>query len=370
MMSKNIVDIPYTEIQERGIQLGRIGETSKSKFRGLIHDCYIREIPSKFDWDFLIASSGITTIGEYKVGTVSANTGDTTLVFSSDVSLDSSFTGRKVKVSGNDVVYKATFLNTTGLTISPSFQGASNASGNSYTIFQDTYALASDFERFPKDGGFYKWEGGRKTRIVEESYQRFTDNQNASPSDSAMSIKFVGEDTAGCPLIQLDPPPNKIKNYGYDYVRQLQPLKETSAGTVSISANGTTVTGNTNCRFNEATTGDFLRINAFGVSNDSSWYPIIAIAHDSSLTLKTAFANSGVVDASYVISSAPDLPARLQMACIYGPLRNSAFDQNDETSIIYDVKMAEVLSDSKRIHVTRKYSIEIDGLQEDYLYRR
>jgi hypothetical protein len=171
-------------------------------------------------------------------------------------------------------------------------------------------------------------------------------------------------------MVEFIPPPKDTRNYGYDYLRQVPTLKENSFGTVTISAKGTTVTGATTCRFTDSTTGDFLRVNRFGTDEDSKWYRIISIANDSSLTISTAFENSAVANADYVISSAPEMPVRLHPAVLYGALRTMVLDQTDESFIAYSAKMAEVLTDAKRIHVTRKYSEKLPHIGEDFLYRR
>lgn len=366
-MAKNIEFIPYTELQERILHLGRIPENSKGIVRGIIQDMYVRDIPSKYDWTFLFASSSIISIEEKKTGTCSVNTGSTTVSFSG-TTITTDMTGRKIKITGNDAVYDFTYLDSTGGTLNPPFTGDANASGNSYSIYQPKYALAGDFDRLPKDGGVYKWIGGRKEVLKEEYYQEYMDNYQASPGDPE-TIRLSDFDTAGCQTIEFRPAPSKEKVYGYDYLRTVKPLKESSDGTVTISANGTTVTGSTSCRFTEMNTGDYIRINAFGEGEDSSWYRVNNISHNSSMTIST-FANSGVTNTNYVISSIPQYPAKLQPAIMYGTLTQVAVDQNDDSIPLYNIKYAEVMSDSKRLYVTRTYSKQIPSLAEDYMYRR
>lgn len=368
-MAKNISELPYTEIVERSMALGRVPENYISKVRGIAQDIYVREIPTKFDWNFLIAESSVTTTAEYKQGSVTLNTGATAAVFSSDVTLDASFTGRRVKVYGNDAVYGVSFSNTTAATLAPSFQGVNNASAASYTIFQPFYALATDFDRFLTDGGIDKWVSGKRETIREESYKEFADKRSSTPSVPEV-MRFYGTDTAGNSVIELMPPPRDARNYAYAYLRKLSPLTETTAGTVTVSARGTTITGDTSCRFTDATTGDWFRIRDFGTGQDSSWYRIIAIAHDSSMTLASQFANSGATNANYTISRAPEMPARMHPAVLYGTLRNILLDQADENAAFYNAKMAEVLSDGKRIYVSRPFSQQVHTIAEEYHYRR
>jgi hypothetical protein len=163
-------------------------------------------------------------------------------------------------------------------------------------------------------------------------------------------------------------------SYRYDYFIKPMPLKENTAGLIgNISNGGTTVIGDTNCQFTQMTTGDYLRIDALGKSSDSSWYRIIAIANDSTMTLQTAFQNTGnasVTSANYTISSAPQMPSKMHPCLLYGAILQLATDQNDPMMPAYNVKLAEVLSDGKRLYVSRIYSQDIHHLGEEFLYRR
>jgi len=368
-MSKNITDLPYTEIVERAIELGRVREEVRNKVGGMVNDIYVRDIPQKEDWSFLVSRSTITLDAEYTTGSVSANTGGTTATFDSTVTMLSSFTGRRLKIGGNDYVYDATFQGTTALTISPPLSGTENASGQSYSLFRTSYPLASDFDRFPKNGGAYKWSGGKKEIISEESYQEATSLFQASPTDNPDKVRLVGSDTAGRQQFEFRPAPKSARVYGCDYLKKVSPLSETSAGTVTISANGTIVTGDNSCRFQEASVGDYIRVNAFGMSQDSTWYRVNSIAHNSSLTIATVFASSGVVSADYIISKVPEFPAKLHPGLIYGASRLITVDQNDPNAALHISRYAEVLSDGKRIYVTRVYNQVVDTIATEFRYR-
>lgn len=365
-MSRNISELPFTEITERVGSLSRSPDNVNPKIRGVIQDVYLREITSKFDWNFLLASSSITTFQEEKTGNATMNTGDTTVLFSGAV-IDSSMTGRKIKFSGNDVVYDFIFVNSTTGTIRPSFQGSSNASGSAFSIFQPIFTLASDFDRFPKGGGIYKWSGGKKEVLSEESYQEYSEKYESSPS-TPKNIRLCSVDSLGCQQFEFRPAPNQARVYGYDYFRKQRPLMETSAGTITIVASAASVSG-TNTKFTEACTGDYLRVNAFGTNDDSMWYRINNIGADNSLTLNTQFANSGVTNASYIISRAPEMPTKLHAAVLYGALRHLTLDQNDDSAIFYNQKMAEVLTDGKTLYVSRVYSQTVKTIAEEYTYR-
>lgn len=372
-MARNIAEIPVTEIVERVKALSRAPRNSDTKIRGVVQDVALREIPAKHDWNFLIASSGITTTAQYNQGTVSINTGGTSAVFSSDATISASMVGRKINFVGDASIYQITSMSsTTSCTINPPYYAPNNVSNQSYVIFQPIYSLAQDFERFPKNGGLYQQIGSQKKILPEVQYRPYIDSFRVQPAENPEACRLVGSDTAGNPLVEIVPPPANQANWGYDYFKQLRPLSETSAGTISaIQAGATTVVGNTTTRFTEATTGDWFRVDALGTGADSMWYRIIAIQHDSSLTLATAFANTAITSlATYSIARAPEMPARMHIAVVYGAIRALEVDQTDDNFIYYHAQYAQVLSDSKRIYMSRPYNQEITGIQEEYLYRR
>ena len=375
-MAKNISEIPYTELVERSRKLARVGNNTVEKIRGIIQDVATREMPSKFDWDFLLVGSSFVTYPQYNTGTVSINTGDTTVLFSSDAVLDSTFVCRKIVFSGNDQVYKISgYNNTTSLTISPALQGDSNITSGSYVTFQDTYPMSSDFDRLPKMGGVYYWLASQKKTMEEEPYRQTNDNWTYNPVTIPNKVRLVGLDSAGNQLVQIIPPPSVQRNYGYDYFKQVKPMIETTAGTISlVNAGATTVTGNTNTRFLDAYTNSssnlWFRVDALGTGQDSEWFRVLSIQHNSSLTLSTAFANTAITSsANYTICSSPNMPARMHIGVLYGTIRSLELDQNDENYLFYHVQYAQVLSDSKRIYVSRPYNIDVPGIQEEYRYR-
>ena len=369
-MSKNIDQIPFTELVERTSEIARERADIAPKVRGYVNDVYLREIARKWDWNFLLVGSTITTRASVDTGTVSAVTGGTTLTFSG-ITIDSSFTGCQVSITGNDVVYDGTFQGTTGLTIQPPISGNTNPTSASYNIFFPFYALPLDFDRYPKNGGFANWLGGNQKVIQETPFQEWGINYSASPSDTPERIRIVGTNTAGNQILEINPPPKQAKSYLNNYFQTLSPMSETTSGLIrSISAGATAVVGDGSTMFSEATTGDYLRINALGKGNDSSWYRIIAINGNSGLTLQTAFANTAITSAGYTICSAPQMPVKLHAGILYGSVLQCVTDQDDPLYAAYNMKLAEVLSDGKRLYVSRVYNQDIHTLAEDWLYRR
>ena len=367
-MSINIQAIPFAELVERTNQFARVGENALYKVREAIQHVYVQELPSKFDWDFLVASSSFQTVEKVDAGTVSATTGGTAVTGSSTAFADS-MVGRKIKFSSNEAVYTVNSVTSaTSLGLLESLLGEDNLSSDSYVIYEPKYTLASDFDRFPSDGGVYKWQGGKKVVLPEIHYQEYNQNFQPTPQENQSNVRLAGTNTLGTQMVELVQAPSKAKNYGYDYVRQLKPLTMSTAGTIVISSAGTTVSG-TSTKFTEVTTGSYLRIDGNGIGNDSKWYKISSITNDTSLRLASTFDGSAVSGASYTVSSAPDMPSRLHSGCIWGALRNLTVDQNDPNANFYNIKFAEVMSDGKRLYITRVYSQEFHTIAEEYRYR-
>ena len=370
-MAKNIEGMPFTEIVERASELARESADVEKKIRGITNDIYVRELPIKEDWSFLLASSALTLIERYNTGTVTATTGGTNVVFSTDVTITSAMTGRRLRVSGNDYIYNVTFESATSLTISPPFSGTQNVTSVGYDIFAPYYPLAYDFDRFLKDQGVTKFIGGRKEQIGEKAPQEFDSDYQSTPQDLPTYCRLFGTDTNGRTLVEFNPPPKSAISLPYDYIKRLVGMRETTAGFAVIEAGSTVVVGSAGTTlFTQARTGDFFRVDPFGTGSDSEWYRIQTITHNSSLTLSSAFGLSGASSAAYTICSFPDIPTRMHAALLYGTLVQLAADKDDPAMEGYKMKLAEVLSDGKRIYKTRTYSQEIRMITEEYNYRR
>lgn len=370
-MSKNINEIPFTELVERTIELARERPDTRPKIRAIVNDIYTREIPRKEDWSFFLMRSALTVSPEYITGNVSATTGDTVATFSSDATISADYTGYKLTMEGNSYVYDFTYSDSTGGTINPPLSGTVNASATSYHLFRPEYSLAWDFDRFPKNGGLVDYIGNTEQIIKESSFQDFHMDYSASPTDRPQYCKLVGKvDTAGKQLLEINPPPKSAKSYGYYYFNSPKVMKETTSGLAAIGASGVDVVGDSNTQFSQANTGDYFRIDAFGQGGDSEWYRIIAISGNSGLTLQTAFGLSGATSANYTICSAPQMPSKMHPAILYGSILQVAVDQEDALYQTYYIKLAEVLSDGKRLYKTRIYNQDIHTIAEEYLYRR
>ena len=370
-MSKNLSELPFTELAERAAQIARL-EQDDSRVRGAVNDVYVREIPRKEDWSFLIVSSALTCADEYTTGNAAVvDTLGTIFTLSSDTAIDGTFTGRKIKFSTNPNVYLITSAaGTTGGTLTPPLSGTSNVRSAAYSIFKDTYSLPNDFDRFPKNGGLLLYEGGRIMPIPEVALQNYYADYTPSPTKpEKCRLVMVGTDTI--PQVELTPPPNDPYVLGYEYLRKLVPMRETTAGFAAIAAGGTAVSGSGGTtRFTEATSGWYFRIDAFGTGEESEWYRVASVTHNSALTLAVAFGLSGATSAGYTLCAAPQMPAKMHAAILYGAVINLMADQNDPNATLYQTKFAEVVLEARKLYKTRVYSQPIESVFEDYNYRR
>lgn len=368
-MSKNLEELPFTEIVERASEIARERADVESKVRAIVNDVYIREIARKEDWTFFLVSSSITLVPQYITGNITATTGSNTVTFSSDVVLTASNNGMQLKISGNDYVYQFTFGNTTGGTITPPLSGNVNVTSQPYALFQAYYSLANNFDRFPKNGGLVNYRGTTEEIITEQPYQEWWQDYSSSAQDTPKKCRIIGQDTMGNALLEINPPAKSYKTLRYDYFYKPRIMRENTAGLCAVSASATTVFGDPSTQFALANTGDYFRIDAFGTKGDSEWYRIGAI-NGTALTLQTAFGLSGATSAGFTICSAPQMPYKMHPAILYGTVLQLTVDQEDPMFQAYNLKLAEVLSDGKRLYKTRIYNQDIHHLGEEFLYRR
>lgn len=367
-MSKNISQVPFTELVERTIEIARIREEVSGKVRGVINDVYVRDIPRCDDWMFFLVRTSLAITPEYNTGTVTATTGGTSVTFSGST-LDSTMTGRKLKFSNADFVYNFIYVSPSDGTISPALVGSQNISGGAFSIYQNLYTLPTDFDRFPKNGGLHTYQGGKPKNIPEKGYDYYIDQLQTTPNDNTEYCRVTNFSPMGARKLEVIPPPKTQGSWEADYLRQVSPLKETTDGTITISALDTSVTGS-GTKFTSVGTGAYLRVDAFGTSGDSEWYKINAITSTTSLTIDTAFVNSGVSAAVYTICTAPEMPESMHLGLMYGAITQVSADQNDPLTPAYRQKYADVLSDNKKIYRTRMIRSDVPMISEEYHYRR
>ena len=365
-------ELPFSELVERVTQVARAESTNdESRVRAAINDEYLRNIPNKEDWRFMIASSSLVCIIPYNDGTVALNTGDTALTGTSTV-WDVTMQGRLLKFTDNPNIYTVTsFLATTSLTISPPLSEDINITAGAYTIYQPYYALAPDFSRFQKNIALQKFQGGRPSAIREVQGEReYRDFYNSSPG-TPEKVRLIDMGTAGVKHVELVPPPNKAFLFPYDYIKALSPMRETTAGTATATVAGNVVTFQAGARIAEMTTGDFFRIDAFGTGEDSEWYRIMALdAANSQATLNLTFGRSAATTALYTVCNAPLMPIELHLAILKGAVMQVMADQTDPTFALAASERTALLMEARKLYKSRVYDQDIETVAEDYHYRR
>lgn len=105
-----------------------------------------QDISGRQNWSFMLGHEIIQTIADITTGTVSINTGSTSLTFSSAPS--SSVTNYFIKFSDTNNWYKISShtAGSTSATLSQSFGGSSNISAGTYTLRKLFYATSTPFD--------------------------------------------------------------------------------------------------------------------------------------------------------------------------------------------------------------------------------
>jgi hypothetical protein len=334
--------IPFSEMTERvQKELIRDNSASEDKYKGRVNDVYTIDLPSLIDWRHIRTEASITTTADYNTGYISA-TSTTTVTGASTVWTSANSNNLLLKVSGYDEVYRCTYSAATSLTIDRSWVGTNISSNTTYSIFQDRYALASDFDRLvlDPDKSIYYWLGGIRVYLKYRDPDVFEVKQVYTPNIPAYyTIKWI----SGDPYIFIDPPDTSARTFFYVYMPILKRMSEYTTGYITTLANaGTAVTGSgTDFDGFVTSTTDYdyyLRIDPDGTSSASKWYKVSSAASDTALTLSDAYAGTAIsggtsTTGAYTISMISKLPAGLDLAIIYGTAIVSAIDQTNRTQI-------------------------------------
>jgi len=366
-----IQTIPFIEIIERVRRLAREKASNEGVVRGIVNDIYTRDIPKEADWSYAKSQSALSCLAEQNTGVVSINTQSTACWFSSGLTLDSSYTGRKIKFNGNSNIYDLTFVASNSASINPPLSGLANIGSGGYTIFKDIFSLASDFDRFPVNGGLLYYSAGIPTPIPEKTDDDWYSSFYASPGVEPEMCRLIQPDTAGNAQVQINPPPQDPIVVQYEYLKGFKPMSfSTAGGTVVTSNNSLAVTG-TSTYFTYMTTGDYFRIDNLGIADDSDWYRIATISSNTDMTLEKAFrTDTQGAFTKFTISSAPEIPYRIQDAIIYGTMTRLLTDQNDKFFQLYQMKYENTIKDNKVLYANRMAKDDIDLIASDYNYRR
>ena len=367
-MSSDIRRLPFTECVERLqnelIRDASTSAASEAKYKGRINDVYMFDIPSIIDWRHLRKSATITTTDDWNTGYISA-TSTTTITGASTLWTSANSNNMLVKVSGYDEVYRNTYSSATSGTIDRSWIGTNISSNTGYSMFQDRYALASDYDRMilDPDHCIYYWQTGNKRYLTYRDPDMFEEKQTTIPTYPAYyTVKWVNGD----PYLFIDPPDFDDRTLEYLYLPTLKRMSEYTTGTITTLANaGTAVTGSStdfDGFVTDTTNYDYyFRIDGDGTGARSVWYKISTAASDTSLTLSDAYAGTAISGgtSTYTISMLSLLPAGLDLALVYGAAATSAIDQTNKTQITgwatqYSRILAQYMSVEGKLEYSRQ----------------
>ncbi len=372
-MSVNLTDgtIPFTEIFERLMTLSKIDSFNNEDYaKGLVNDAYTRSLPALNDWNPIITEGYITTTAYYNTGTVAVNAASTSLT-GTGTTWTASMTannGWKIRFAGLDGTYTFTYLSATTATINPALEGAVNQSAAAYVLFQDEYALASDFDRLLRNGSIYVQQGGRITDIISESTRdQFREMFTSEPSDRIFRAILTRINSSGYRMVRLNPPPRIAKIYPYEYIPKIIPMKEYTTGTISVTNGNTVVTGTSTQFSSNVSAGMYFRVDSVGQGDSSKWYQIASVDSATQITLSSNYLDGADSGSEYTICSAPTMfPTEFHEFILYEAISIAVASSADPNTQVMIARRADVLSRLNKNYKSRRTNSQIRVEDDDY----
>ena len=334
----DITRIPFSELFERVktelIRDDASGSTAEYKYMGRVNDTYMFDLPSQIDWKHYQKTGTIAGKADYNTGYIA--TASTSVVTGSGTTWTSlNSNGFVLKVNGYNELYRVTYSGATTLSLDRNWIETSISSNTTYTLYQDRYALASDFDRMiiECDKCVYYYDSGYKVYLQYKDATALDEIKSTTPGTPMYyTVKYINNS----PYIYIDVPLDTAMTIEYVYMPKLARMKEYATGTVTDLANaGTAVTGSSTDfdGFVSDTTNYkyYFRLDRDGTASASRWYLISTAASDTSLTLSDAYEGTTVSGGSlaYTISVCSVLPAGLDTALMYGAAMASSADQDN-----------------------------------------
>jgi hypothetical protein len=372
-MSVNLTTgiIPFTELFERLMTLAKIDSFNNEDYaKGLVNDAYTRSLPGLNDWNPLITEAFLSTTAYYATGTIACTAGSTSVTGTGTVwtSGMTNNNGWKIKFAGLDNVYSFTYASGTTATISPALEGATYLTASNYTLFRDEFALASDFDRFLKNGSIYVQQGGRThDTIAELPRDQFRSEFTPEPSDPIFRAMLTRVNTSGYRMVRLNPPPRTAKVYPYEYIPKLTPLKEYVVGTVSVTNASTTVTGSSTLFAANVVAGMYFRVDSVGQGDSSKWYKIASVTSNTVLVLESAYEDAAESGTEYTICSAPTgLPSEFHEFILYEAVSVAVGSNADANTEVMLSRRNEILTRLNKNYKSRRTNTQIKVEDDGY----
>jgi len=379
--------IPFTELYERLLNLGRIDSPNNSDYaKGIINDAYTRSLPRAEDWNAIVTEDTLQMVAAYSTGTVAVVVGGTT-VTGTGTTFTAAMTaanGYRIKISGNRDIYKFTYVSAVSGTITPSLSGPNNITAGTFEIFKDEYDLAGDFDRFLKNGSVYVYSDGRIQDVIKEVPRDMFQEEfvNGKSDPIRRVIQTRNNSVTGRKMVRVNPWPATPYNYPYEYTKKLSPMSDYRTGTVTVTNASATVTGTDTFFLSNVVAGDYFRVDGNGIAESSLWYKIASVASNTQLTLETVYGESTESSLDYTVSGSPkEFPTEFHEFILYDGLVIVTGEQGDPNSAGFTVRKEEILSDLKKNYKTRRtnsqFRIGDDGIRsgrydrdDDVSYRR
>lgn len=385
--STSIGVIPFTELYERLLNLGRIDSPNNTDFaKGLINDSYTRTLPRVEDWDMMIKEDNLRMIPTVSDGTVSVTVGSTTVtgvgtIFTASMTVEE---GYRLTIQGNRDIYGFEFVSSTSGTITPALSGPLDMTGRTYRVFKDEYDLASDFDRLLKNGSVYVNADGRNQDVIKEVPRDMfkEDFVNSAQDPIRRVIRTRINSNTGRRMLRLNPYPKEEYNYPYEYFFKINPMSEYITGTVAVTNASTTVTGTDTFFSSNVSVGDYFRVDGNGQAESSIWYKIDSITNDTELELEVAYGEATEEDLEYTASTAPtQFPSEFHEFILYDSLVVETGEQGDPNLSSFAARRELILQDLKKNYKSRRtnvqYRVGDDGIRsgrsdrdDDTSYRR
>lgn len=362
--------IPFTEIYERLLTMARIDTVNNTDYaKGIVNDVYKRVLPRIADWEPLVKESFVACSPYYATGTVAVTVATTSVVGAGTTWTAGMLAtdGWKIKFNSNDNVYDFTYTSASTGTISPALSGTDSLAGASYQLFRDEYQLASDFDRFLKEGSLYVMSGGRVQNTIAEADRSVFRNDFVVEAQDPIRMCLLTQthSTSGSRLVRINPPPRTAKVYPYDYIRQLSPMTDYTVGTATVTASSTGVMGVGTLWAGNVAVGDYFRIDATGRGDSSKWYKIVTVTDNTHIVLDSAYAESTESGAIYTISKAPvALPEPFHEFILYEGAFIVMSEQSDTVSQLVMARRTEILADLKKNYKSRRSNVQF-GVEDD-----
>jgi hypothetical protein len=312
----------FERIQSELVRATAQNTKSENKYKGVLNDIYM-DARVVLPEDVLRKTSYVTTVADYSTGTATVAAAGTSITGASTAWASANSNDGLFKADDEETVYRVTYNSATQLDLSsPSAWADDAVSAGDYRLLFDRLALATDFSHMPQDNKddpeiVYWWNNAGKAFLEPEDNGEYDNGAAFSYSTPGFyTVKWVDSD----PYLYIRPCDDSSRVLFYDYIPELQPMMEFTAGTVTITKDATAVTGASTLfgDFIDTTANDYyLRVDADGTGVASEWYKIASVTDDTNLVLSTAHLRGAAATSAYTISMVPKWPAKYDRAIMY-----------------------------------------------------